>query len=38
LRSVSITAEIDILPNSHENWDSQPDFRVVTKGIAIGVD
>jgi uncharacterized protein (DUF736 family) len=36
LRTVSIKAEIDILPNSQKNSNSQPDFRVVTEGIEIG--
>ena len=36
LRTVSIKAEIDILPNIQKNADSQPDFRVITQGIEIG--
>ena len=36
LRTVSIKAEIDILPNIQKNADTQPDFRVVTQGIEIG--
>ena len=36
LRTVSIKAEIDILPNTQKNSDSQPDFRVVTEGVEIG--
>jgi uncharacterized protein (DUF736 family) len=36
LRTVSIRAEIDILPNLQKNADSQPDFRVLTQGIEIG--
>ena len=36
LRTVSIKAEIDILPNIQKNTDTQPDFRVVTQGIEIG--
>jgi uncharacterized protein (DUF736 family) len=36
LRTVSIKAEIDILPNIQKNSDSQPDFRVVTEGVEIG--
>ena len=36
LRTVSIRAEIDILPNIQKNADSQPDFRVLTQGIEIG--
>jgi uncharacterized protein (DUF736 family) len=36
LRTVSIKADIDILPNTQKTSDSQPDFRVVTEGIEIG--
>jgi uncharacterized protein (DUF736 family) len=36
LRTVSIKADIDILPNMQKTSDSQPDFRVVTEGIEIG--
>ena len=36
LRTVSIQAEIDIVPNLHKTADSHPDFRVVTQGIEIG--
>lgn len=36
LRTVSIKAEIDILPNNQKTSDSQPDFRVVTEGVEIG--
>ena len=36
LRTVSIKAEIDILPNIQKTSDSQPDFRVVTEGVEIG--
>ena len=36
LRTVSIKAEIDILPNIQKTADSQPDFRVLTQGIEIG--
>ena len=36
LCTVSIKAEIDILPNIQKNADAQPDFRVVTQGIEIG--
>ena len=36
LRTVSIKADIDILPNIQKTSDSQPDFRVVTEGIEIG--
>jgi uncharacterized protein (DUF736 family) len=36
LRTVSIQAEIDIVPNQQKTSDSQPDFRVQTQGIEIG--
>jgi uncharacterized protein (DUF736 family) len=36
LRTVSIQAEIDIVPNVQKTADSHPDFRVLTQGIEIG--
>ena len=36
LKTVSIRADIDIMPNSSKTTDSQPDFRVLTQGIEIG--
>ena len=36
LRTVSIRAEIDILPNIEKTAHSLPDFRVMTQGIEIG--
>jgi uncharacterized protein (DUF736 family) len=36
LRTVSIKADIAILPNTQKTSDTQPDFRVVTEGIEIG--
>jgi uncharacterized protein (DUF736 family) len=36
LRTVSIQAEIDIVPNQQKTSDSQPDFRVLTQSIEIG--
>jgi uncharacterized protein (DUF736 family) len=36
LRTVSIKADIDILPNAQKTSDTQPDFRVMTEGIKIG--
>jgi uncharacterized protein (DUF736 family) len=35
LRTVSIQAEIDILPNTQKSSDSQHDFRAMTEGIEI---
>jgi uncharacterized protein (DUF736 family) len=36
LKTVSITAEIDIVPNAEKAADGQPDFRVLSKGSEIG--
>jgi len=36
LKTLSIRAEIDILPNPSKSGDSQPDFRVMTQGVEIG--
>jgi uncharacterized protein (DUF736 family) len=36
LKTVSIKAEVEIVPNLNKTADSHPDFRVVTQGIEIG--
>ena len=36
LKTLSIRADIDILPNSSKVSDTEPDYRVVTQGIEIG--
>jgi len=36
LRTLSIRADIDLVPNAAKSADSQPDFRVLTQGIEIG--
>jgi len=36
LRTLSIRAEIDIVPNIQKTADNQPDYRVLTQGIEIG--
>ena len=36
LKTVSIHAEIDIVPNAEKAADGQPDFRVLSKGSEIG--
>ena len=36
LKTLSIRAEIDIVPNTAKAADNQPDFRVLTKGYEIG--
>ena len=36
LKTVSIKADIDIVPNANKTADSHPDYRVLTQGIEIG--
>ena len=36
LRTLSIRADIEIVPNRTKNTESQPDYRVVTNGVEIG--
>ena len=36
LRTLSIRAEIDLVPNTSKTAESQPDFRVLTQSIEIG--
>lgn len=36
LRTVSIRADIDILPNRDKTAETHPDFRVFTQGVEIG--
>ena len=36
LKTLSIRADIEILPNSSKSSETEPDFRVVTQGIEIG--
>ena len=36
LKSLSIRADIDIVPNNGKSADNQPDFRVLTRGYEIG--
>lgn len=36
LRTLSIRAEIDLMPNTGKTAENQPDFRVLTKGYEIG--
>jgi uncharacterized protein (DUF736 family) len=38
LRTVSIKADIDILPNTQKTSDSQPDFRLMIEADKIGAD
>ena len=36
LKTLSIRAEIDLVPNASKRADNQPDFRVLTQGVEIG--
>ena len=36
LKTLTIRADIDLVPNAAKNADNQPDFRVLTKGYEIG--
>lgn len=36
LKTLTIRAEIDIVPNEKKSNDSQPDFRVLSEGIEVG--
>ena len=36
LKTLSIRADIDLVPNASKSADNQPDFRVVTQGVEIG--
>lgn len=36
LKTVSIRADIDIVPNTAKAADTHPDFRVLTQGVEIG--
>jgi uncharacterized protein (DUF736 family) len=36
LKTLSIRADIEIVPNRAKSGDAQPDFRVLTQGVEIG--
>ncbi len=36
LKTLSIRADIEVVPNASKNGDSQPDFRVMTRGYEVG--
>jgi uncharacterized protein (DUF736 family) len=36
LKTVSIRADIDIVPNRSKNAENHPDYRVLTQGVEIG--
>jgi uncharacterized protein (DUF736 family) len=36
IRTISIRAEVEIIPNANKTTETQPDYRVLTQGIEIG--
>ena len=36
IKTLSIRADIDIVPNTSKSADQQPDFRVLSQGVEIG--
>ena len=36
IRTISISAQVEIIPNVSKSADAQPDYRVMTRGIEIG--
>ena len=36
LKTVSIRADIEVVPNRSKSADSQPDYRVLTQGVEVG--
>jgi len=36
LKTITISADIEIVPNEQKTQDNQPDYRVITDGIEIG--
>jgi uncharacterized protein (DUF736 family) len=36
IRTISIRADVEILPNANKTTEAQPDYRVLTQGIEIG--
>jgi uncharacterized protein (DUF736 family) len=36
IKTLSIRAEIDLVPNASKSSENQPDFRVLTQGVEIG--
>ncbi|MDZ5698681.1 DUF736 domain-containing protein [Chelativorans sp. M5D2P16] len=36
LRTLSVRADIDIVPNKAKSADNHPDFRVLTQGVEVG--
>jgi uncharacterized protein (DUF736 family) len=36
IKTLSIRAEVEVVPNPNKTTDAQPDYRVLTQGIEIG--
>ena len=36
IRTISIRADVEIIPNTNKTTEVQPDYRVLTQGIEIG--
>lgn len=36
IKTLTVRAEIDIVPNESKSSDSQPDFRVLSEGVEVG--
>ena len=36
LKTLSLSADIEIVPNEHKTSENQPDFRVLSGGIEVG--
>ena len=36
IRTLSIRADVEIIPNANKTTEAQPDYRVLTQGIEIG--
>ena len=36
LKTLSVRADIEIVPNNRKTADAQPDYRVITEGVEIG--
>jgi uncharacterized protein (DUF736 family) len=36
IKTLTIRADIDIVPNESKSSDSQPDFRVLSEGVEVG--
>lgn len=36
IKTLSIRADIDLVPNAAKNGENQPDFRVLAQGVEIG--